>query len=40
MNLYSRYAGYFPEHSSYFGRAFRLLISMYEMTNSGKKFAN
>ena len=35
-----RYAAYFPEHSQYFGRALKLLNSMYGMTNSGKLFAD
>ena len=35
-----RYAAYFPEYSQYFGRALKLLKSMYGMTNSGKKFAD
>ena len=38
VNLDSRDADYFPEYSSYFGRALRLLKSMYGMTNSGKLF--
>ena len=40
MKLDSRYADYFPEYSNYFGRALRLLKSMYGMTNSGKLFAD
>ena len=32
------YAAYFPEYSKYFGRALKLLKSMYGMTNSGKLF--
>ena len=36
MKLESRYAEYFPEYSSYFGRASRLLKYMYGMANSGK----
>ena len=36
----SRYTYYFPEYSKYFGREFRLLKSMYGMTNSGKLFAD
>ena len=35
-----RYAAYFPEYSQYFGRALKLLKSMYGMTNSGKLFAD
>ena len=35
-----RYADYFPEYAQYFGIALRLLKSMYEMTNSGKLFAD
>ena len=38
MTLDSRYADYFPEYSSYFGRALRLLKSMYIITYSGKLF--
>ena len=38
--LNMRYAAYFPEYSQYFGRALKLLISMYGMTNSGKLFAD
>ena len=34
------YADYFPEYSSYFGKAFRLLKSLYIMTNSGKIFSD
>ena len=30
----------FLEYAQYFGRALRLLKSMYGMTNSGKLFAN
>ena len=30
----------FPEYSQYFGRALKLLKSMYGMTNSGKLFAD
>ena len=40
MKLERRYADYFPEYSDYFGRAFRLLNSMFGMTNSGNLFAN
>ena len=35
-----RYAAYFPEYTQYFGRALKLLKSMYVMTNSGKLFAD
>ena len=35
-----RYVAYFPEYSQYFGRALKLLKSMYGMTNSGKLFAD
>ena len=40
LKLDSRYADYFPEYSNYFGRALRLLKSMYGMTNSGMLFAD
>ena len=40
MKLDSIYADYFPEYSNYFGRALRLLKSMYVMSNSGKLFAD
>ena len=40
MKLDSRYRDYFPEYSHYFGRSFRLLNSMYGMTNYGKLFAD
>ena len=40
VKLDSRYADYFPEYAKYFGRAFRLLKSMYGMTNSGKLFSD
>ena len=33
-----RYADYFPEYVQYFGRALKILKSMYGMTNSGKLF--
>ena len=39
VKLDSRYEDYFPEYSNYFGRALRLLKSMYGMTNSGKLFS-
>ena len=35
----SRYADYFTEYSSYFGRALKLLKYMYGMTNYGKLFS-
>ena len=35
-----RYATYFTEYSQYFGRAFKLLKSMYGMNNSGKLFSD
>ena len=38
MKLDSRYADYFPEHSSYFGRALILLKSMHGTTDSGNLF--
>ena len=40
VKLDMRYADYFPEYSKYFGRALKLLKSMYGMTNSGKRFAD
>ena len=40
VKLDIRYTYYFPEYSQYFGRALRLLKSMYGMTNSGKLFAD
>ena len=40
VNLDSRYIDYFPEYAKYFGRAFILLKSMYDMTNSGKLFSD
>ena len=40
VKLDSRYADYFPEYSNYFGRALRLLKSIYGMTNSGDLFAD
>ena len=39
VKLDIRYKDYFPEYSNYFGRALRLLKSMYGMTNSGKLFS-
>ena len=35
-----RYAAFPPEYTQYFGRALKLLKSMYEMTDSGKLFAD
>ena len=35
MKLGSRYSDYFPEYLNYFGRYFRLLKSVYGMTNPG-----
>ena len=40
FNLDIRYTDYFPEYAKYFGRALRLLNSVYGMTNSGKLFAD
>ena len=40
VKLDSRYADYFPEYAKYFGRALRLLKSIYGMTNSGKLFSD
>ena len=40
VKLDMRYAAYFPEYAQYFGRALKLLKSMYGMTNSGKLFAD
>ena len=40
VKLDSRYTYYFPEYSNYFGRALRLLKSMYGMTNYGNLFAD
>ena len=39
VKLGIRYTDYFLEYAQYFGRSFRLLKSMYGMTNSGKLFA-
>ena len=39
VKLDSIYADYFPEYSKYFGRALRLLKSMYGMPHSGKLFS-
>ena len=38
VKLEMRYADYFPEYAQYFGRALKLLKSMYGMTKSGKLF--
>ena len=38
VKLDIRYTDYFPEYAKYFGRALRLLKSMYGMTNYGKLF--
>ena len=38
VKLDIRYTDNFPEYAKYFGRALRLLKSMYGMTNSGKLF--
>ena len=40
VKLESIYADYFPKYSSYFGRALRLLKSVYGMTNSANLFAD
>ena len=40
VTLHIRYAAYFPEYSQHFGRALKLLKSMYGMTNSDKLFAD
>ena len=40
IKLDMRYTDYFPEHAQYFGRALRLLKSMYGMKNYGKLFAD
>ena len=40
VKLDIRYTYYFPEYAKYFGRALRLLKSIYGMTNSGKLFAD
>ena len=39
VTLNIRYAAYFTEYTQYFGRALKLLKSMYGMTNSVKLFA-
>ena len=40
VKLDSIYTDYFPKCAKYFGRALRLLKSMYGMTNYGKLFAD
>ena len=40
VKLDIRYTDYFPEYAQYFGRASRLLKSMYGMHNYGKLFAD
>ena len=40
VKLDIKYTDYFPEYAQYFGRALRLLNSMYGMTNSGELFAD
>ena len=40
VKLGSIYADYFPEYSNYFGRALRLLKSMYGMNKYGKLFSD
>ena len=40
VKLDIRYTDYFTEYAKYFGIALRLLKSMYDMTNSGKLFAD
>ena len=40
VKLDIRYTYYFPEYAKNFGRAFRLLNSMYGMTHSGKFFVD
>ena len=40
VNLGMRYADYFQEYTQYFGRALKLLKSMYGMTNSDKLFSD
>ena len=40
VKLDIRYTYYFPEYANYSGRALRSLSSMYDMTNSGKLFAD
>ena len=40
VKLDMRYADYFPEYAQYFGRALKLLKSIYGMTNYGKIFVD
>ena len=40
VKLEMRHADYFSEYAQYFGRALRLLKSIYGMTNSGKLFSD
>ena len=40
VKLDIRYTDYFPEYTKYFGRDLRLLKSIYDMTDSGKLFAD
>ena len=40
VKLNNRYTDYFPVYVHYFGRALRLLKSMYGITNSEKLFAD
>ena len=40
VKLDMSYADYFPEYAQYFGRALKLLNSMYGMINYGKLFAD
>ena len=40
IKLDMRYADYFPEYAQYFGRALKLLNSMYGMKNSGELFSD
>ena len=40
MKFDIRYTDYFIEYAKYFGRALRLLKSMYSMTNSGNFFSD
>ena len=40
VKLDMRYADYFPEYAQYFGRALKLLKSMYGMKNYGTLFAD
>ena len=40
VKLDMRYADYFPKYAQYLGRDLKFLNSMYDMTNSGKLFAD